>query len=142
MLRKDSQKLWTARLLVTLVFAANLSAAIPFILSPDRYAPGFELSGTPGGIMVRSMGILFLMWNSTFPPVILHPDRYRVLFSVILVQQILGLAGEMAMWVSLPAAHSLLRSTGTRFILFDGFGLLALGLAFLISRKVDIRPEE
>ena len=68
-------KIWWARIFVSGVFIANLSAAIPFILFPDRFTHGFELSGVPGEVSVRSIGILFLMWNATYPPVILRPDR-------------------------------------------------------------------
>lgn len=142
MSQKNPRTIWAARMLVMLVFTANLSAAIPFILYPERYSPGFEVGGTPGGVLVRSMGILFLMWNATYPPVILHPDRHRVLFGIVLAQQIIGLLGELAMWVRLPVGHPMLQATGIRFILFDGFGLLALGLAFLISRPVANRPQK
>ena len=128
-------KVWGTRALILSVFIANLSAAIPFILQPERFAAGFEMSGIAGEVSVRGMGILFLMWNATFPPVILRPDRYRVLFSVMLAQQIIGLLGETLMCASLPAGHATLQATGMRFILFDGIGLALLISAFLLSRK-------
>ena len=128
-------KVWGARALILSVFIANLSAAIPFILQPERFAAGFEMSGIAGEVSVRGMGILFLMWNATFPPVILRPDRYRVLFSVMLAQQIIGLLGETMMWVSIPAGFATLQATGLRFILFDGVGLALLISAFILSRK-------
>jgi hypothetical protein len=137
-----SGKKWLARIFVSSVFAANLTAAIPFILSPARFTHGFEVAGVAGEVQVRGMGILFLMWNATYPAVILHPDRNRVLFGIVLVQQVIGLVGEIAMWMMLPAQHLLLRATGTRFILFDGIGLIALSAAFLLSRPPRPLPEK
>jgi hypothetical protein len=137
--RSDSRlRLWSARGLILSVFCANLTAAIPFILNPERFVPGFELSGLSGEVSVRGLGIVFLMWNATFPPVIFLPDRFRLLFSVMLVQQMIGLFGETAMWLSLPAGHAALRATGMRFMLFDGFGLAALICAFFLSRKIPM----
>lgn len=128
-------RILSARVLVSGVFIANLSAAIPFILYPERFVQGFEISGIPGEVSVRGLGILFLMWNATYPPVILRPDRYRVLFMVLLVQQIIGLIGETSMWLAIPLSHTALRATGLRFILFDGFGFIALFTAFILSRS-------
>jgi hypothetical protein len=34
------------------------------------------------------------------------------------------------MWATLPPGHPALWATGLRFILFDGAGLVAMGLAF------------
>ncbi|TFH36601.1 MAG: hypothetical protein E4G99_04560 [Anaerolineales bacterium] len=128
-------RLWSARGLILSVFCANLTAAIPFIINPERFLPGFELSGLSGEVSVRGLGIVFLMWNATFPPVIFRPDRYRVLFSVMLAQQVIGLLGEILIWLTLPAGHAALQTTGLRFILFDGLGLLALLVAFLLTRS-------
>jgi hypothetical protein len=100
------------------------------VAQPDRYAPGFEVSGVPGRVLVRGIGILFLMWNATYPPVLVRPDRNRTLFAVILVQQAIGLAGETWMWATLPAGHAALWMTGLRFIAFDGAGLVGMGLVF------------
>lgn len=129
-----SSRIWLARILVSGIFFANLSAAIPFILHPARFAHGFEISGIPGEVSVRGLGILFLMWNATYPPVILRPDQYRVLFGVILAQQLIGFIGESSMWLMLPPGHGALTSTGLRFILFDGIGFIALISAFILSR--------
>ncbi|HWQ84677.1 MAG TPA: hypothetical protein VN363_08930, partial [Anaerolineales bacterium] len=77
--------IWLARTAVGLVFAVNVYCALVFIFQPQNYAGGFELSGTSGEIIVQSFGILFLMWNATYPPVLLHPHTQRTLFGVILV---------------------------------------------------------
>src|SRR5690606_38201296 len=68
--RNQNFATWFARGAVGLVFAINLSCALAFITYPENYAAGFELSGVPGVVVVRAFGILFLMWNATYPPVI------------------------------------------------------------------------
>ena len=133
--RTFSRRIWGARTLIAAVFIANLSAALPFILNPERFTHGFEISGIPGEVSVRGLGVLFLMWNATYPPVIARPGRFRMLFSVMLVQQVIGLLGETLMWWSLPAGYATLQATGMRFILFDGIGLVLLFVAFFLSRK-------
>ncbi|MGQ9467152.1 MAG: hypothetical protein ACUVXE_05160 [Anaerolineae bacterium] len=122
--------LWLVRLIVGTVFFFNVTCALAFIARPWDYVPSFEVSGPPGEILVRGMGILFLMWNATYPPVLVRPDRQRTLFAIILVQQAIGLVGETAMWVALPPGHPALWSTGLRFIIFDGAGLVGMGLTF------------
>ncbi|HUV90814.1 MAG TPA: hypothetical protein VMY80_14250 [Anaerolineae bacterium] len=122
--------LWLARLVVGVVFFFNVTCALSFVAWPDRYAPSFEVSGVPGRVLVRGIGLLFLMWNATYPPVLARPDRHRTLFAVLLVQQAIGLAGETWMWLTLPAGHAALWTTGLRFIAFDGAGLAGMGMVF------------
>jgi hypothetical protein len=134
-LRSESRRLWAARIAVTLVLIANLSAAIPYALDPDRYATAFELGGAAGAAMVRGIGILFLMWCVVYVPVIAHPDRHPALFGVILVEQVIGLAGEAWIVASLPPGHDVLSATGLRFVVFDGVGLALLFLALALVRQ-------
>jgi hypothetical protein len=115
--------------------AANLSAAVPYVLSPGRYAAAFELSGVAGVAMVRGLGVLFLMWCAAYVPVIACPDRHPALFGVILVQQVIGLAGEGWIAASLPPGHAALSATGLRYMTFDGVGLALLVLAFMLVRR-------
>jgi hypothetical protein len=122
---------WFARLAVGAVFIMNVACAVVFILQPQDYAAGFELSGVVGRIIVQSLGILFLMWNVTYPPVILQPEGHRTLFGIVLAQQAIGVVGETWLWLSLPAGHTVLRLTGLRFMLFDGLGLVLMGAAYL-----------
>jgi hypothetical protein len=121
---------WLIRLVVGAVFFFNVTCALAFVIHPDRYAPAFEVSGVPGRVLVRGIGILFLMWNATYPPVLVRPCRNRILFAVILVQQAIGVAGETWMWATLPPGHAALWATGLRFIAFDGAGLVGMGLVF------------
>ena len=127
--------LWFARIVVGAVFLMNISCALAFILHPEGYVPGFEVSGVPGRIYVQGLGILFLMWNATYPLVIFHPVRYQVLFIIVLLQQAIGFGGETWLWITLPSGHSLLRSTGLRFMLFDGIGLIAMAGAYWLLRS-------
>ena len=126
--------LWLVRLAVGAVFFFNVTCALAFMAQPARYAPGFEVGGVPGRVLVRGMGILFLMWNATYPPVLIRPDRHRTLFAVILAQQAIGVAGETWMWATLPAGHTALWNTGLRFIAFDGAGLVGMAVAFWLLR--------
>ena len=125
---------WAARGAVGLVGLVNVACALAFLLEPERYAPAFELAGTPGRVAVQAFGLLFLMWNATYPPVLVWPRAHLTLFGVILLQQALGLAGETWLWLGLPSEHAALRATGLRFILFDGAGLLLMGAAHVALR--------
>lgn len=131
--------IWLARLVVGVVFFFNVTCALAFIAWPQRYAPAFEISGVPGQVAVRGIGILFLMWNATYPPVLARPDRHRTLFLVLLIQQAIGLAGETWMWATLPPGHTALRATGLRFIAFDGAGLVGMGLALWLLERARHR---
>jgi hypothetical protein len=128
---KDSLLVWLVRIVIAIVFLANISAAVAFILQPSRYAPGFEVEGIPGRAIVQGIGILFLMWNVTYPLVIMNPIRYMTIFAIILAQQTIGVVGESWIYLTLPVGHAALRQTGLRFILFDGGGLLAMLLMYL-----------
>jgi hypothetical protein len=108
----------------------NVSSALAFLFQPDRYAPGFELSGVQGRVMVQAVGLLFLMWNATYPLVIFHPGRFRALFAVVLAQQSIGVIGEAWLLISLPESHDALWATGLRFTVFDTLGLVAMGIVY------------
>jgi len=74
------------------------------------------------------------MWNATYPLVILRPQAHTTLFLIIICQQAIGVVGETWLWLALPAGHAALAATGLRFIVFDGLGLLLMGLAFGLLR--------
>ena len=132
--------LWLARLMLTVVFCFNVSCALPFVARPEAYAPSFEVSGVAGEALVRGMGILFLMWNVTYPLAIWHPYRYRWLFLSISVQQAIGLTGETWMLLTLPPGHAALAETGRRFIAFDGGGFAAMLVAFTLMQLTGSGP--
>jgi hypothetical protein len=136
--------LWAARAAVAAVCASNLSAAIPFALNPGAYTRGFEVAGVGGEALVRALGVAFLMWQVAYVPVIWNP-RNRACFHVILAMQVVGLAGEAWMVLSLPEGHAALMATGQRFIMFDGAGLVVLALAYLavwLAARRDVTPAD
>ncbi len=140
MKNRGSFSIHLPRIAVAAVFIMNVACALDFLLRPGLYAGGFQLSGEVGRVIVQSFGILFLMWNATYPPVIWRPEKQRTLFAVILVQQLIGVVGESWLYFSLDASHAALRATGLRFMIFDGAGLVLMGIAFLILFKRKSNP--
>ncbi len=130
-----SKRTWIARALVALVFAINVQCALQFILWPQAYTAAYQVEGASAEVMVRTVGICFLMWNATYPPVIARPDRYRVLFGVVLAQQAIGLVGESLLLIGLQPGLEVLASSIARFVAFDAAGLVLLVIAFVLSRK-------
>ncbi len=119
------------RVAYALVFVVNVQCAVSLFLWPESYAPSYELSGTPAMVAVRGLGVAFLMWNATYPAVIVSPTRFRSLAVVVLVQQVIGLVGELMIFVSIPAKYSILSGSITRFIIFDAIGLVIMAAAFI-----------
>lgn len=125
-----------SRVLIGVVLALNVQCAVLFIATPAIFAPGFELTGVAGESMVRGMGILFLMWNVPYLIAFTNPlTRWWSLIEATAMQAI-GLAGESLMLIALPVGHEALRMTGQRFILFDGGGLVLLGLALYLTGRL------
>lgn len=118
------------RIAFALVFAVNVQCAFSFVVWPQDFAAAYELSGIAGEAAVRGLGIAFLMWNATYPAYIAAPQRFSVLGWVILAQQAIGLVGETALLLGLPAGHELLAASVTRFIAFDAAGLVIMAIAF------------
>jgi hypothetical protein len=133
-LRKDKH-LWIARILVGVVILWNLQAALMFIISPEIFAPGFQLAGVTGDAAVRGFGILFVMWNVPYAVAFWHPRKYKVSLIEALVMQFLGVVGESFILLNLPVEFGILRGSIIRFIIFDAAGLLALAGAFLILKE-------
>ncbi len=52
---------WIARGAILVVLLWNLSAAVPFVVHPAAYRGAFEVEGVVGEVIVRSVGLLFLM---------------------------------------------------------------------------------
>ena len=125
---------WVARALVALVFVINVQCALQFVLWPSAYTAAYQLEGISAEAVVRSIGICFLMWNATYPPVIVRPFKYRVLFGVVIAQQVIGLVGESLLLATLGPDLPILASSVIRFIAFDAAGLVVLVVAFFLSR--------
>lgn len=120
------------RVVFAAVFAVNVQCALSFAFAPERFVDGFMLAdaGRVGEVAVAGLGVAFLMWNATYPAFIATPHRFPVLGWVILVQQVIGLIGELCLYATLSAEFDVLRSSLMRFIVFDGAGLVAMAAAF------------
>jgi len=128
-------KVWITRLLIFAVFAVNMYCIVMFIAFPENYLKAYELTGVPGRAALQGIGVAFLMWNVTYPLVIVRPDKFRVLYLVVIAQQIVGLLGETYILLTLPQGYDILTGNILRFIIFDAAGLVLLTLGFFLSRK-------
>ena len=137
---REKVRLWLVRGLIALVTTWNLQAALVFILRPERFAPGFELTGEPGATAVRGTGILFLMWNVPYLVALWHPVKYRLALGIALIMQLIGVLGESWTLYSLQFEHTLLKISIWRFIGFDSVGLLLLAVAFWLVRR-DVKSK-
>jgi hypothetical protein len=136
----DTKRSWPARLLIGLVLLWNVQCALAFLGRTEVYVAGFELAGISGETMVRGVGLLFLMWNVPYLLAAWRPRRYRVSLIETICMQTLGLVGETVLLLFLPQGHAPLRATATRFILFDGVGLVLLVAAAGLSAEPPRRP--
>ena len=128
-------RLWATRLLIAVVVAWNLQCALVFLLNSGGFARGFELSGVAGEAALRGMAILFVMWNIPYLVALWNPRRQRLSLWEALAMQTVGLIGESILLSTIPAGHAILRGSILRFILFDGAGVLLLGVAAYLSRE-------
>ncbi|MGC9359085.1 MAG: hypothetical protein ACP5G7_01760 [Anaerolineae bacterium] len=105
----------------------NVQCALAFVVTPGDYTGGFQVEGLPGATMVRSLGLLFLMWNVPYAVATWHPQRHRTSLLEAIAMQTIGLAGELLMLWRLPdVGYEALRATGQRFARFDAAGLALL----------------
>ena len=128
--------IWVSRFLIFIVLFFNLQAAFEFIFHPQSYVTSFEVSGVPGNNLVSGMGILFLMWNIPYIFAVYHPLKNRISLIEAILMQATGVVGESILFYLLPQGHESLVNTVTRFVLFDGSGLVFLILALIISRPI------
>lgn len=127
------RRLWLARILIAIVIAWNLQAALVFFISPEAFAPGFELSGIPGAAAMRGIALLFVMWNVPYLVACWQPQKHSLALKEALAMQSLGLLGESWIFMSLSAEHALLQGSILRFIAFDSAGLVLLAIAFVLA---------
>jgi len=124
-----------ARFLIAAVIGWNLQVAYVFLLFPERFLSGFELSGLPGEAAMRGMAVLFMMWNVPYLVAFWNPRKYRVSLIEAIAMQSIGLIGESFILSTLGTGHALLRTSIIRFIIFDGAGLIFLIGAFLLTNN-------
>ncbi len=123
-----------ARVLIGLVLGFNLQCALVFLFNPAGYAPAFELSGAAGNAMIQGVGLLFVMWNVPYVVAFSHPLMRRVALIEAVVMQAVGFLGEGALLLGYPG-QVVLRASVTRFMWFDGAGLLMLLAACVLLRR-------
>lgn len=134
MAQRGKGRIWLARALIALVFLINVQCALQFILWPGAYTAAYQVEGASAEVMVRTVGICFLMWNATYPPIIAKPDRFRILFGVVIAQQTIGLVGESLLLATLQPGLEVLAGSILRFVVFDAAGLVLLIIAFILTR--------
>lgn len=132
-MEKNKFLLITSRILIGIVFAINIQAGFDFYFNPQKYSAAYELSGIPGEISVAGAGLLFLMWNIPYVFAIWHPVKHNISLIQANLMQFLGVAGESILLFRIPQQeHPVLTNSITRFIIFDGAGLVFLICAFLL----------
>lgn len=137
--RLPSVALAVTRCAFALVLCINLLCAVQFIAAPSAFSQAYELApaGMAGEAAIRGMGIAFLMWNTTYPLFIAQPTRFPALGAIILAQQLIGLAGESLLLLSLPPDLAVLSASIKRFIFFDGAGFVLMAASFLFLRTAS-----
>jgi hypothetical protein len=140
--KKTGMTMILARFFIGVVTFLNLQAAVQFMVSPHRFAPGFELSGIPGEAMIQGMGLLFLMWNIPYLVALFHPLRHLTSLIEAVIMQAIGVFGETFLLLSLKGSHDIIRESVRRFIYFDSSGLvlllIALALVLSLKRKTKV----
>jgi hypothetical protein len=126
---------WGTRFLVGIVFFFNIQCALAFVFAPGSFSPGFELRGEVGVWMVQALGILFFMWNVPYAIALIDPFKHITSVFEATLMQAIGLVGESILSASIFPDHAIIRATLLRFILFDGIGLFALGMAAWLSLR-------
>ena len=76
-----------------------------------------------------------MLFRSTYPAFIWDPRRFKALGAVVVVQQAIGLAGELYIASSLGAGQELLSQGIARFVGFDALGLVLMGAALYFFFK-------
>ena len=138
----DMNKNNISRVLIAIVLFLNVQCAAAFLIQPEVYMGGFGLAGTEGEQMVRGMGVLFLMWNVPYGFALLDPEKNRISLIEAVIMQAVGLLGDSSILL-LGGPYTLrLTATITRFIVFDGGGLLLLLAALYLVERMGVDPKE
>lgn len=131
-MKKSNVKLNLARGLIGVVTFLNLQAAFQFMLAPENYSPGFEVSGAPGNAMIQGMGLLFLMWNIPYVAALIHPQKHFLSMIEAVTMQAIGVFGETILLFTIQGEHPMIHASVVRFIIFDGGGLVLLLAALML----------
>jgi hypothetical protein len=90
--------------------------------------------GEAGIVVIRSLGILFIMWNVPYAIAIYHPYQYSVALISAVLMQLIGFIGETWIYFSIQTLVNT-KSSIMRFMIFDFAGLLLLLIAFALLFK-------
>lgn len=132
---------YTPRTIITMilygaVFVSNMICIVSFVVSPQDFVRSYQVAGSAGAeAAIRGVGIAFAMWNTTYPFFIINPRRNRTLGIVIIVQQIVGLFGELCIISGLDETTQILSNSLMRFVYFDAGGLVLLLVGYFILRR-------
>ncbi len=139
--KKSKSVVWISRILIAAVTVMNVQAAFQFMLTPQNYAYGFEMTGAAGEAMLRGMGLLFLMWNIPYMFAAYHPVRHFISVVEAVIMQFIGVTGETLILLGMPEGHPLIEASVKRFIIFDGSGLVFLAVAMLLVLSTRVRSK-
>jgi len=126
---------WISRSLIGLVLFFNLESALSLLWHPQDYSGSFGVQGSAGVTIVRSIGLLFVMWNVPYLVALLHPIKHRVSLIEAVAMQAIGLSGETILLLTLAPGLPEIGQTLSRFIVFDSFGLICLATAFWLTHR-------
>lgn len=128
-----------ARVCIIIVFAWNVLCAFQFIIFPQSYVDTYQLSGAGAKAAIEGLGVAFLMWNATYPIIIWKPNIYRVVFRIVIAQQIIGIIGESLVLFSLGTNVGVLFASIMRFLQFDVAGLIFLCLGYVLTSSALLK---
>lgn len=132
-----------ARILYLAVFVSNMICIVAFIADPGSYIYSYQVAGAAGAVAaIEGYGVAFAMWNVTYPFFILNKNDNKALGLAIIVQQAVGLVGELYIKAGLGEDCAILADSITRFVWFDAGGLvlLVVGFTVLFFRNVTRDP--
>jgi hypothetical protein len=95
----------------------------------------FDLDGELGNVTIRSIGILFLMWNVPYAIAILYPARYPIVLISAVIMQFIGFVGETYLYLNIQFLENT-RLSIFRFMIFDYAGLVLLSIALIIVMRI------
>lgn len=124
------------RLVFIAVFLINMMCAVQFIVDPQSYTYSYEVATASGGIAaIQGIGVAFAMWNVTYPFYIWKPSKMKWVGIIILIQQLVGLVGELYIKSTLGMEQVILASSIMRFVYFDLGGFICMLVAFVCMMK-------
>lgn len=123
----------SAKLLYLAVFVSNMICIVAFLTEPEAYTGSYQVRGALGAVAaIQGYGVTFAMWNVTYPFFILGRKDNKALGMAIIVQQVVGLIGELYIRRGLSADCAILAESITRFVWFDAGGLVLLVAGYIL----------